>query len=306
MLKIYYPKNLFKFSSELVILGGCLKSIPRDEPHHYNRHGKGRYHNLKEWCTDNVVYEKDPENSDIIVLPYKFKGMDDKYLKNLSKYGKQIICFYNDDDEKRYELPEKVILYRTSMKKSRKQNNEHSMPPFVTDRFELDNLIKDKNITIGFVGHIEHGRKKYIDVLRKSDFKTKFIIRDGFWAPGIDKQRAVSEYFNVMEQTLYSFCYRGGGNFSYRFFETLMMGRIPILVDTDCVLPFETQIDYSKHIIQIPEKELSRSEDICGYILKFHRTNIRNLKEIQNSNHLLWKKYFSATGFLDQVKNNLD
>ena len=50
------------------------------------------------------------------------------------------------------------------------------------------------------------------------------------------KNRFSSKYTN---DNLYGLCVRGFGNFSFRLGETLMMGRIPILIDTECILPFD-------------------------------------------------------------------
>ena len=54
---------------------------------------------------------------------------------------------------------------------------------------------------------------KYLQILYNSDIKTNFIIRNGFWAPGIDKSIARKEYFDNIENNLFTFCYRGAGNF---------------------------------------------------------------------------------------------
>jgi hypothetical protein len=44
---------------------------------------------------------------------------------------------------------------------------------------------------------------------------------------------------------------------SIRFFETLAMGRIPILISDDAVLPLEDQIDYAALILRLPEVRIA-------------------------------------------------
>ena len=67
---------------------------------------------------------------------------------------------------------------------------------------------------------------------------------------------------NRANKSLFTFCYRGAGNFSYRFYETLMMGRIPILVNTDCVFPFEDKVDINSLGLVLNEKTLKIEEFI--------------------------------------------
>ena len=75
------------------------------------------------------------------------------------------------------------------------------------------------------------------------------------------------EYFQNLNENLYCLCVRGGGNFSFRFGELLMMGRIPILLDTDCILPFRESIPYETNCILITEDDLPNIREI---VTDFH------------------------------------
>ena len=41
-----------------------------------------------------------------------------------------------------------------------------------------------------------------------------------------------------LRDNCFNVCMRGAGNFSYRLYETMMMGRIPIIINSDQVFPF--------------------------------------------------------------------
>jgi len=300
--KVYFPRDKFKFSSELTILAGNLLKLPKDESHNYNKCGESRYRNLISWCKKNIEYVDNPKDAQISVLPYKFNGMNDPTLLELIRTSNKIWCFYNDDNDKSFSLISKIKLFRTSLKKSRMKKNEFILVPPVTDHFEGYILKRSEPIpTIGFVGQTGYGRKKYLDVLLKSNLKTNFILRNGFWAPGVDKEKAVEEFFQNMKENIFIFCYRGGGNFSYRFYETLMMARIPILVTTDMSLPFEDKINYGEHMVLIPEEKLESPVNIVSWILHFYSRNKDKLDDIQLSNRKLWEDYFSPEGYLSQI-----
>ena len=64
------------------------------------------------------------------------------------------------------------------------------------------------------------------------------------------------EYLHNMIDSDYMLVIRGAGNASFRLFETLCSGRIPVLVDTDCVLPYEEQVDWKQYCVWVDQTEL--------------------------------------------------
>ena len=107
-----------------------------------------------------------------------------------------------------------------------------------------------------------------------------------------------------MENNIFIFCMRGAGNFSYRFYETLMMGRIPIFIDTDCVLPFEESINLSDVGLFFKDADIKAGKiNLEQEILKYIENNKNRLTDIQKQNRLLWEKVYSPTGFLNTLIN---
>ena len=97
-----------------------------------------------------------------------------------------------------------------------------------------------------------------------------------------DRKKTTAEFFKNIEQNPYTFCMRGGGNFSVRFYETLIMGRIPVLVDTDVRLPLADDVDWSRHCLIVSENSIT--EDL----ITFHssKTDLE-LQEMQRNNRKL-------------------
>ena len=112
------------------------------------------------------------------------------------------------------------------------------------------------------------------------------------------------EYFQNICETDYTLGIRGTGNFSTRFYETLALGRIPIFVNTDCILPFEKEINWKEHVVWVEENELS---EIDKKISDFHNSLDKvNFKQLQLKNRLLWEKYFSFPGFINKLVLHLN
>ena len=147
-------------------------------------------------------------------------------------------------------------------------------------------------------------RKKVLDILDKADgIHTDFIRRNKYQG-GKSKNDSSFEilreifYQNIINSD-YTICIRGTGNFSARFYETLALGRIPIFINTDCILPFSDVIDWKKHLIWIEQNEISEIET---KILQFHHSLTEELfQKMQKENRMLWEKYFKFSGFYKEL-----
>ncbi|WP_179005956.1 hypothetical protein [Winogradskyella forsetii] len=133
---------------------------------------------------------------------------------------------------------------------------------------------------------------------------SNFIFRSQYRA-GIqtesDKAQSTIEFFENMEKSGYIFCLRGVGNFSVRLYETLAMGRIPVLINTDCRLPMDWKIDWLKHIVHI---ESFKIKDIETNIVDFHkRLSISEFVNLQFENRTLWKKHMNRNAFFIEIYN---
>ena len=148
-------------------------------------------------------------------------------------------------------------------------------------------------------------RKKILDILDKTDtVSTEFIRRDQYQGGSINKNGAYmdllrQEFYKNIDNTDYTLCIRGTGNFSARFYETLALGRIPIFINTDCILPFNDVIDWEKHVIWIERYEIPYIDE---KIIDFHNGKTRDsFKQLQNENRQLWEEYFNFASFYDKL-----
>jgi hypothetical protein len=147
-------------------------------------------------------------------------------------------------------------------------------------------------------------RANLLKFFEKSDLiKTNFIYRQNYRAGAQTKsqrEQTTLEYYNNIANSDYILCVRGAGNFSVRFYETLMMGKIPIFVNTDCLLPFEDKINWKEHVIWVEWKD---RQNITQIVSDFHQ-NIRNddFMQIQLDNRDLWKNTLSVKNMLTLLK----
>lgn len=210
---------------------------------------------------------------------------------------------------------------------------------YFENKFEVNN--KTPKPIIGFVGNASGGVSKYfkefalhifktIQIIRnvsKSDFQkfypssikryqllkrlenaenitTNFIYRKKYRAGiNVDKVQndTTIEYFENIRQSQYVFCLRGSGNFSVRFYETLAMGRIPVLIDTDVRLPLPQNIDWKNHCVIIPKKEVVKIESL---LLNWHNSlTPTEFVEKQKSNRHIWINKLTRDHYFIAIHN---
>lgn len=143
------------------------------------------------------------------------------------------------------------------------------------------------------------------DLEKSSAIKTNFIYRKHYRAGAVTwetRAATTQEYFDNIKNSDYVLCVRGAGNFSVRLYETLMMGRIPVFVNTDCLLPFEEQIDWKKHVVWVEWKD---RKNIAARVAEFHN-NLKGqeFEQLQLANRGLWKETLSVNAMLAFIKNS--
>ncbi len=153
-------------------------------------------------------------------------------------------------------------------------------------------------------------RETCLSILESSkDISTNFIRRRQYRAGAKDKNSLLNtslEYFNNIRSSDYVLCARGGGNFSARLYETLAMGRIPIYINTNGLLPLDGIINWKNHMVWVEKNEINKLEE---KILTFHeKLRGDDFIKLQLANRKLWETHLRIFNFyarlLDFEKNS--
>ncbi|MFZ2500407.1 MAG: exostosin family protein, partial [Minisyncoccia bacterium] len=115
-------------------------------------------------------------------------------------------------------------------------------------------------------------RRRMIAACRRSShLQTNFIIRRAFSGARrtieLDPVQARAEFIQNIINADFVLAPKGDGNYSNRFLEALSLGRIPIVPDTDIVLPLEGSVDYSFVMVRVP---MNRVCETPKYIHEFY------------------------------------
>lgn len=85
----------------------------------------------------------------------------------------------------------------------------------------------------------------------------------------------------------------------YRFYEALSMGRVPVYIDDNGVVPFTDRIDYRKCALFIPEAQLSRIGDILADWLNAHSD--QDIMEMGRYGREMWKRWLDRSRWAEIV-----
>lgn len=250
--------------------------------------------------------------------------------------GKKALLFLSGDYAHRVhaDRPELIVFKATEYADTRRKN-EAVFAPFVEDLGEAHAApprAKGEKPVISFCGyaglpglasalkfHAENAvrtligdetrkrgiyfRKKAMAALaRDARVETRFIVRDSFSGnlstASKDASLLREEYVRSIAGSDFVLCPKGDANYSSRFYETLSLGRIPVLVDTDMVLPLAKTVDYDSFVVRVPYRDIGRTGD---YVMeRWNALSDEGFKAMQErardafKRHLRYDSYFNT------------
>ena len=97
----------------------------------------------------------------------------------------------------------------------------------------------------------------------------------------------------------YILCVRGTGNYSGRFYMALNAGRIPVVLDTDIVIPFEEKLN----LVKVPLHSLDRIGDII--LEHFENTPERDFQCLKAQNRQAYYQFLTPEQFFPHFINTV-
>lgn len=294
-----------------------------------------------------ITLVEDFDEADYFLLPHYYTDVSSKpeYIQeatDLAGKHNKIICIITSQDDPRPISLAHAIVLRPSAYRSLLQRNEFIIPGQVEDlgaQYGVQVIHKGTRPVIGFVGkagfdrfqdRIRYYLRNYLQYRgprregmyfrRKSlallhndkRIELRTIVRKRFSGNTksieVSPLEARSAYVQNMKDSLFTLAPRGDGNYSLRFYETLSLGRIPVLIDTDMKLPFEEKIAYDDFIVRIPEQALGELPERLWNFWNSHSEE--DLIEMQKKARRAFEEYlympiFFQKFFSSDIKDTL-
>jgi Exostosin family len=148
-------------------------------------------------------------------------------------------------------------------------------------------------------------------IQRSPHVDTNFVVRPFIMGTSITNPIAPEivlptrhEFLQNLVESDYVLCVRGWGNYSHRLYETLACGRIPLFIDTDCVLPFDFAIDWKRFCVWVDQTDL---RSVADRVAEFHASiSGEEFEELQVACRRLWEEWLSPEAFFANFYRHLD
>lgn len=183
-----------------------------------------------------------------------------------------------------FELPENVVVFAAG---------GVGDIPIPLSKPEWFNRNRTRDIRMSFMGRLSGasnltGVREKMHELLKSDKDCYFGIGTFF------------EFKDIVERSIFSLCPRGYGRTSYRLFESMAAGSIPIYIWDDVEwLPYKELLDWDKIAISINVSDIEKLPDILE---EYDDIRVKNMRrEIDR----VYPEYFSNRGVAERITDML-
>jgi len=195
-------------------------------------------------------------------------------LARLPTWGKHerrhILWMHSDEDA---PIGTQAIIFRQSVDRNRHDPNTVPWPPAVDDFGQLVGMdYKQLLYHICFIGLGSDPRgirRRCLKSLRDcSKLNCYLDAVNWFWGyhegtPKGDRRRQI--FIDALKQSRLALAPRGAGQHSFRLFEAMSAGRIPVILADDYMLPMEEFVDWDACSFRIPEaRAVSVAEEILA------------------------------------------
>jgi hypothetical protein len=274
--------------------------------------------------------------SDYLLIPHNWSHIKNNfdYIRDCERESerleKKIIVFEYSDSHDPVTV-KNAIVFRSSQYRSLLGKNEIIMPAYVEDlgRNGIITRHKSNKPVVGFVG-----RSGFLNLGDRLKFAFKSIIRKGAFRDGryfrrkmmnactksnlvvsnfierksysgnlksieLDPLVARKEYVDNMNQSDFVLAPKGDGNYSLRFYEALSLGRVPVMIDTEALMPFSDILDYAQFSLLINMEDAAITDK---RIADFYGTlSAGQFEEMQKKARDIFIDYLSMPSFLKKA-----
>jgi len=279
-----YQKYLNSLFSEYRL----VPTYPTYPPYHSGDYLEDYFYNqfLSNDTSTNRYYI--PVSWTTVYIQGQTYGLQEKLNSLNPEYQYFTVCQH--DDAPREKLPDSCLIFSAGGN----VRNSHTIPiPLVCSAIPKD-LIKpqSKKYKASFVGSITHPiRQKLCDQFIN---KSGYCIKYKSWNPNIAINN-LYDFIHITQQSYYGFCPRGYGLNSFRLYEVLQLGVVPIIISNDFYLPWSDEIDWNSFSVLINENEIYNIENILNKI------DNKKYNELVFSGKKLYHKYFTLQSTYDNI-----
>jgi hypothetical protein len=195
------------------------------------------------------------------------------------------------DDGPKHVLPPKTLVFSLSRSRPNPYIKQYEVIPAVCS--PVPNLPNtEKDIFASFVGSVTHPIRN--DVYNACKDIPGYYFSGKGWHPVVSSYE-LNHFLEITKRSKYVLCPRGYGNTSFRMYETMQLGAVPVYISDDFFTPWNDELDWNEFCVLIPSDKIYDIDKILKSISdEQYQKMINRIQEI-------YPKYFT----LEATYNNI-
>jgi len=177
------------------------------------------------------------------------------------------------------------------------QTNGNIIPiPLICSKLSNTFINESKTILCSFVGSLTHPIRKQLI----NDWKDhpQFIFAAQNWVPNIPEKN-LTIFKTLTAKSKFTLCPRGYGKSSFRLYEAMQLGSVPVYVSDSHYLPWSDEIDWSEFCVLIKPDQI---DDLYPILSSYSQDKIDKMIKVAQK---LYTNYFSMDGMCLQIAKRL-
>lgn len=211
------------------------------------------------------------------------------YLNSIDT-NKKYFTICQHDDGPMEKLPADTLIF--SAGGNRTQGNIIPIPLIcsrVTDKF----INESKTILCSFVGSMTHPIRN--NLLQKWGSDEDFIFAfQQHWAASVPKKN-LTLFKTLTCKSKFTLCPRGYGKSSFRLYETMQLGSVPVYISDSHYLPWSDELDWSEFCVLIKPDQINDLKEILSSY------SDKQIEKMVKTAHKLYNEHFSMEGMCKQI-----
>jgi len=205
------------------------------------------------------------------------------FLENNLLPNKNYFTVVQYDGGPLLKLENCLVFNMGGMFSTKLSETTESIPLPLIYEYNFSKNIKNKEYLATYLGRPTHEIRKSLE--KKLKNKKNFYIENLDSMNSNIETNNLEKFENLIKSSFFFLCPRGYGPTSFRLYESIELGTVPVYISDNFILPFEDEINWTDFAVLIKKNQIHKIPKI--------------LKKIKNS-----PKYDELLHNLEIVKNN--
>ena len=212
------------------------------------------------------------------------------YLDNLDPNEKYfVVCTH--DDAPSENLPLDTVVFAAG---GNARKIDYAVPLTCGPHINVQDPVR--TVFCSFVGSVTHPLRER--ALRTLYQKPGVMIDATEWQESVQPDRAKT-FKNIAQNSIFSLCPRGYGATSYRLYESIQLGAIPIYISDRQLLPWNDELDWSEFCVIVGPQEI---DSLYDKITSMTGTQVRKMQDRLIN---IWDSHFSIEASCQHILKRL-